>query len=321
MRELMTMLVACSVTQLPPRYSDNIPDLSVVEKLGICWVRDDLPSLATSDHSAAAAAGVRLGVPVLCYLSRAPPDAWSPLGSCTGLTYHTAFTEALSVICRDMFTVRGIVKSKLIEVALPTHLALKINARGLLYPTACVYALSWLLSGAHLCPAASDIYLRCQPIVVRIKSRMSITDTCPFDIEGDWEKGCCFILRTDDHPTVGSYCLFRDAIVNGITFDLFFFNQSKRELNSGFELDTYNLAIPFCRCVVERYQAQTERKAGFIYGITNPSQPLSEYVRSGIDKLGDSKRLEFFYTMGRSECIAHYDLFAGHPALAMYGGV
>ena len=314
MRKLMTMLIASSITQLSPRYSDNIPDLSVVEKLGICWVRDDLPSLSTSDSSA----NVRLGVPALYYLARAPPDAWSPLGSCLGLTYHSGFTEALSLICRDMFTVRGIVKSKLIELAFPTHLCLKINARGLLYPTASIYALSWLLSGAHLCPAAADIYLRCQPIVVRIKGRMSITDTCPFDTEGELESGSCFMLRTNDHPTVGSCCLFRDASVNGVIFDLLFCNQSKRALDADLELDAYNLAIPYCRSMVDRYQAQSKRRAGFIYGITNPLQHLSEYAKGGIDKLSNIKRLEFYYTMGRSECIAHYDLLAGHPALGMY---
>ena len=314
MRELMTMLIACSVTQLSPRFSPTIPDLSEEETLGISWVRDDLPSLATSDSSA----DVRLGVPVLYYLARAPPDAWSPLGSCSELTFRTGFTQALSIICRDMFTVRSIVKSKLIEMALPAHLALKINARGMLYPTASIYALSWLLSGAHLCPAAADVYLRCQPIAVRIKNNTYLNDTYSFGTEGELESSSCFILRTDDHPTVSSYCLFRDAIVNGITFDLFFVNQGKRVLNGGLELDAYKQAIPLCRSIVERYQAQTKRKAGFIYGITIPLQHLSEYVRNGIDKLSNMGRIEFFYAMGRSECIAHYDLLAGHPALGMY---
>ena len=147
---------------------------------------------------------------------------------------------------------------------------------------------------------------------------MPLNDTYSFDAERELEKRSCFILRTDDHPTVDSYCLFRDACINGVIVDLLFFNQSRRVLDAGADLDAYNIAVPYCRSIVGKYQAQTKRRAGFIYGITNPWQHLSESVRRGIDKLSNTNRLEFFYAMGRSECIAHYDLLAGHPALGIY---
>lgn len=330
--KLFTMLIACSITQLPFPFSEAYQGVADLEACELCWVRENPLYTDLSVPSD----GVLVGVPYVALLSRAPEGGWYPLGRpyTDGLTYETAFTEALSIICRDSLSLPSYIpKSVAITMLTPAYLSLNINGRGILYPASRHYALSWLLSGAYLCSAAREVSIQCQPIVVCIQeystsSKSSDHSYDPAD-EVDWEQaeGCFTLIRSDTSSTsradgqciVDSYTLFKDVRMNGITFDLFLFAHSKRDLNSTTgDLDstsTYTQALYYSREVVSRYQAQTNRTAGFIYGVTDPLQPLSKEVKSVIDQLSSAERLEFLYAMGRSECIVHYDLLAAHPAL------
>jgi hypothetical protein len=149
-----------------------------------------------------------------------------------------------------------------------------------------------------------------------------LTADYAFDGTTQWEDGGMLMLAGDNQPIVDAYAIFRNCQLATATpgatkvFDLFIFDQSKLRHGAGLVPATYEKAAPWCRQIVSRYKAaHPDREAGFIFGVRNPLKPLSQQLRKTIDALSRPVDLEFFYALGRKECMAHYDFLSGHPAL------
>jgi hypothetical protein len=214
---------------------------------------------------------------------------------------------------------------KALECLKPAHTALKINAQGMLLENENKNApflvpLPSLLEGAELSDASRSIELSCQPISVR-RSITELTHNHTFDGNDGWINGGVFMLATDNQPVVDAYAVFRNCQIstthgNIKVFDLLFFDQSKLRPNGGLVPKTYEEAAPWCRGVVASYKRTfPDIEVGFIFGVRDPVKSLSPQMRRQMNTLSDADALEFYYGLGRKECMIHYEFLSGHPAL------
>jgi hypothetical protein len=238
-----------------------------------------------------------------------------------GSTYDSSFKECLALLGKDSLNPTASTWRAL-EFLGPAHTALKINGEGMLRASESnapfVVPLSTLLEGAELSDASRSVEISCQPISVR-RSRAELTGEHTFNDR--WANGGLLMIATDNQPVVDAYAVFRNCEISSLgatkrVFDLLFFDQSKLRPNGGLVPKTYEEAAPWCREVVASYKrAFPGREAGFIFGVRDPIKSLSPQMRKQINMLSDADALEFYYGLGRKECMIHYEFLSGHPAL------
>lgn len=285
-------IIACSITESP--VPSGVCSGAYLDGCGVCWFVDR--------------ESLRVGVPY-CLLSALSKTIFRNIHRSHPVdNYMTAFKESMAEVCYQSEMHRTTDWESIGNLGV-AYLALRINSFGLLrafgYDSVC---LSRFLHGALVTGDSGDILLSLSPVTPTVLgAEISSSKT--------WANRNFVAKTCPGQPVIDMVTFFPGSCYNGIEFDLFLFDQRKLRPQGGLVFQVYKDAVQWCRDYVAQYKRDSEHRVGFIFGVFNPLKKVSSQLLREMNELCQPEALEFYFAMGREECLTHFTVLKEHPSL------